>query len=46
MGHWAWRDMLPLFGAIPDPARVVRDGNLITGGGVKRGKEAETADFP
>lgn len=23
--HWAWRDMLPLFGAIPDPARVVRD---------------------
>ena len=22
--HWAWRDLLPLFGAIPDDARVVR----------------------
>jgi cyclohexyl-isocyanide hydratase len=35
--HWAWRDMLKEFGAIPDPARVVRDGNLITGGGVTAG---------
>jgi cyclohexyl-isocyanide hydratase len=35
--HWAWRDMLPLFGAIPDPGRVVRDGNIITGGGVTAG---------
>lgn len=35
--HWAWRDMLPLFGAIPDEARVVRDGNTITGGGVTAG---------
>jgi cyclohexyl-isocyanide hydratase len=35
--HWAWRDMLPLFGAIPDPARVVRDGAIITGGGVTAG---------
>jgi putative intracellular protease/amidase len=35
--HWAWRDMLPLFGAIPDPGRVVRDGNVITGGGVTAG---------
>ena len=35
--HWAWRDMLPLFGAIPDAARVVRDGNVITGGGVTAG---------
>ena len=35
--HWAWRDQLPLFGAIPDPARVVRDGNFITGGGVTAG---------
>jgi cyclohexyl-isocyanide hydratase len=25
------------FGAIPDAARVVRDGNLITGGGVTAG---------
>ena len=29
--------MLPLFGAIPDPRRVVRDGNVITGGGVTAG---------
>ncbi|HVY87355.1 MAG TPA: DJ-1/PfpI family protein [Hyphomonadaceae bacterium] len=35
--HWAWRDMLELFGATPDPARVVRDGNVITGGGVTAG---------
>ncbi len=35
--HWAWRDLLTLFGAIPDPARVVRDGNVITGGGVTAG---------
>ena len=32
--HWAWRDALSAFGATPDPARVVRDGNVITGGGV------------
>ena len=35
--HWAWRDLLPLFGAIPDDRRVVRDGNVITGGGVTAG---------
>lgn len=35
--HWAWRDKLTLFGAIPDPARVVRDGNVFTGGGVTAG---------
>jgi cyclohexyl-isocyanide hydratase len=35
--HWAWRDMLSLFGAIPDAARVVRDGDIITGGGVTAG---------
>ncbi len=35
--HWAWRDQLALFGAIPDPARVARDGNLLTGGGVTAG---------
>jgi transcriptional regulator GlxA family with amidase domain len=35
--HWAMRDMLSLFGATPDPARVVRDGNIITGGGVTAG---------
>ncbi len=35
--HWAWRNMLPLFGAIPDEGRVVRDGNIISGGGVTAG---------
>lgn len=35
--HWAWRDQLALFGAIPDPARVARDGNILTGGGVTAG---------
>jgi transcriptional regulator GlxA family with amidase domain len=35
--HWAWRDLLPAFGVVPDPARVVRDGNVITGGGVTAG---------
>jgi|SRR5262245_20317074 len=35
--HWAWRDALSAFGATADPARVVRDGNVITGGGVTAG---------
>lgn len=35
--HWAWRESLSAFGVIPDPARVVRDGNVITGGGVTAG---------
>jgi len=35
--HWAWRELLPLFGAVPDNARVVRDGNVFTGGGVTAG---------
>lgn len=35
--HWAWRDLLSIFGAVPDPGRVVRVGNLITGGGVTAG---------
>ncbi|MHB1304751.1 MAG: DJ-1/PfpI family protein [Acidiphilium sp.] len=35
--HWAWRHLLPLFGAIADDGRVVRDGNIITGGGVTAG---------
>ena len=35
--HWAWRDSLALFGAKPDPDRVVRDGNIFTGGGVTAG---------
>jgi cyclohexyl-isocyanide hydratase len=35
--HWGWRDLLPLFGAIPDESRVARDGNILTGGGVTAG---------
>jgi len=35
--HWASRDLLAEFGAIPTPGRVVRDGNLFTGGGVTAG---------
>lgn len=35
--HWAWRDALPAFGATLETARVVRDGNVITGGGVTAG---------
>jgi len=35
--HWAWRQLLPMFGAIPDEGRVVRDGNIFTGGGVTAG---------
>lgn len=37
--HWAWRDMLTRFDAIPDSARVVRDGNVLTGGGVTAGMD-------
>ena len=32
--HWAFRELLAAFRAIPDAGRVVRDGNRITGGGV------------
>ena len=35
--HWGARDLLPIFGAIPDDGRVVRDGNVFTGGGVTAG---------
>ena len=35
--HWAARELLPWFGAIPDPARVVRDGSVFSGGGVTAG---------
>lgn len=35
--HWAWRDLLALYGATPDDARVVRDGNVFSGGGVTAG---------
>lgn len=35
--HWAYRELLTNFGAIPDAARVVRDGDIFTGGGVTAG---------
>ncbi len=35
--HWAYTQFLPLFGAMHQPARVVRDGNVITAGGVTSG---------
>lgn len=35
--HWAYRNFLPMVGATPEHARVVRDGNTITGGGVTAG---------
>ncbi len=35
--HWAWRDLLADYAVVPDPGRVVRDGNVITGGGVTAG---------
>ena len=35
--HWASHDLLMHFGAIPTQGRVVRDGKLITGGGVTAG---------
>jgi cyclohexyl-isocyanide hydratase len=35
--HWASRDLLPALGATAAEGRVVRDGNLFTGGGVTAG---------
>jgi cyclohexyl-isocyanide hydratase len=35
--HWAYTDLLPLVGATHERARVVKDGNVITGGGVTAG---------
>ena len=35
--HWMWRHYLPRFGAEPVAARVVRDRNRISGGGVTAG---------
>jgi cyclohexyl-isocyanide hydratase len=35
--HWASHDLLAKFGAIPTKGRVVRDGKLVTAGGVTAG---------
>jgi cyclohexyl-isocyanide hydratase len=48
--HWAYTELLPLLGAKYEKARIVRDGNLITAGGVTAGVDfglsvvAEVAD--
>jgi cyclohexyl-isocyanide hydratase len=35
--HWAYTHLLPVVGAAYEKARVVRDGNVFTGGGVTAG---------
>ena len=35
--HWAWTELLPLVGAAHEKGRVVKDGNVITAGGVTSG---------
>lgn len=35
--HWAYTGLLPMVGASYEKGRVVRDGNVITGGGVTAG---------
>ncbi|MEO1405831.1 MAG: DJ-1/PfpI family protein [Pseudomonadota bacterium] len=35
--HWATRELLDEFGAIPTNQRVVKDGNVVTGAGVSAG---------
>ncbi|NLH80384.1 MAG: DJ-1/PfpI family protein, partial [Phyllobacteriaceae bacterium] len=35
--HWNAVDFLPAFGAIPTEGRVVRDGDVVTAGGVTSG---------
>ena len=35
--HWAYTDLLPLVGATYEKARVVKDGNVTTAGGVTAG---------
>ena len=35
--HWSAHDLLAGLGAIPTAGRVVRDGNVVTGGGVTAG---------
>lgn len=35
--HWAYHEELEKVGAVPVKARIVRDGNIVTGGGVTAG---------
>jgi cyclohexyl-isocyanide hydratase len=41
--HWAYTDLLPLVGATYEKARVVKDGHVITAGGVTRGSILDSA---
>lgn len=41
--HWVVRDALAAFGAIPVDARVVNDGNVVTGAGVSAGLDFAVA---
>lgn len=43
--HWAYRDKLAAFGAMPVAKRVVKDRNRITGGGVTGGGVTAGIDF-
>ena len=35
--HWAYTDLLPMVGAIHERSRIVKDGNIVTAGGVTSG---------
>jgi cyclohexyl-isocyanide hydratase len=35
--HWAYTDLLPMVGAVHEKAPIVKDGNIITAGGVTSG---------
>src|SRR5258706_269612 len=41
--HWAWRQFLPVFGAVVDEGRIVRDGNILSAGGVTAGNDNHLA---
>jgi hypothetical protein len=43
--HWGYAELLPLLGATHEKRRVVRDGNLITAGGVTSGIDFGLADI-
>ncbi len=44
--HWAYVDLLPLVGATHENARIVRDGNLFTAGGVTSESTSRSASLP
>src|SRR2546428_11457550 len=44
--HWAWRMIVPVFGGLVDEGRIVRDGNILSGGGVTAGNDFLLGPFP